>query len=172
MSFFESDEEIDYEDNEEIVEEKIEGIVNENDDQEFKSLNVEDKIINEIMFDSWHEMTDCAEMSLDDREIALKEVIENMICYVMKNDGAHCYPYTFREHLEKIETINVIDQLNTKITLAEKIKIIQKHTGHSPELISNTVFQAWNPTRRDKYLPTKVGMRTKLCNTHLLDQIT
>lgn len=148
-------------------------------------LSVDEKIINELKFDEWHQVTDCAEMDIEHLELALQEVIENMICYVMKATSRYLghYPYSFREHLEEMcwrgfiskdkmdSLIGVINQLNTGLRVDEKIKIIQDYTGHSHNQITDYVLRAWNPNRRDKYDPVQIGMSTKLCNTHLLDQI-
>jgi hypothetical protein len=148
-------------------------------------LSVNEKIINELKFDEWHQVTDCVEMDSDHLELALEEVIENMICYVMKATSKYLghYPYSFREHLEEMcfrgfistdkmdSLIDIINQLNTGSKVDEKIKIIQEYTGHTKSQITDSVLRAWNPNRRDKYDPERVGMPTRLCNTHLLDQI-
>lgn len=188
MSFFESDDENFNPDNPD----EDTGYSNLNNDfddstdeiQLRNQINPDKLIINEIQFDEWHKNTNCSDF--EDQQIVLDEVIENMICYIMKSICSQSgrYPYSYREHLEEIcgrgyitintmeMAINVIEQLNeTNRKLDEKIKIIQEFTGHTPTQITDFVYRAWNPTRRDKYDPDLIGMPTKLYNTHLLEKI-
>ena len=138
-----------------------------------------------LKFDEWHEYTDCRALNKDDKALALEEVLENMICYILKNSGYRvgCYFKSYRGHLDnmclrghvtrekKEKAIVAIEQINNPdLDLYAKIKIIMNFTGHEEEHVTDQVVQAWNPTRPDKYDPELVGMTRKLYNFHLLTQ--
>lgn len=159
---------------------------NSDSDKDERELTIEEQIVEAIKFDEWYEFTDCARMSFDEKELALEEVIENMICYILKGTSrfAGCYFKNYRDHLnelryrglvtqEKMEkAIATIEQIkDSSINLDQKIKIIHEYVGDTVDHIRDQVLRAWNPTREDRYDPELVGRTTKLCNTHCLDQI-
>jgi hypothetical protein len=127
--------------------------------------------------DTLFAVTDFNALSPDQQIMALEEINENMICYVIKstNKNLGCYVYTYQTYLENMcdrgllsynkmkALINIIQQINnTAIPVHSKIQLIHEYTGHSISKISEAVLRIWDPTKIDRYDPTRIGCMSKL----------
>jgi len=97
---------------------------------------------------------DCIHLSPEKKQFILQEVIENMICLVLKKHKLGSYPVTYRDKLKNSmlsiakqrEIVSIIEEIKSPHhNIEQKIKILSNHVGRDPESVRTLTCQVFNP---------------------------